>query len=54
MGNEEHVPHLVTLIWQRFQGVPIREIELTLIEEGWSIRVIREAIGIYRSARQFI
>lgn len=54
MNKEKVVSHLVALIWQQFNGVPRREIESALVEDGWSIGAVREAIKIYRSARQLI
>lgn len=47
------VSHLVVLIWQRFREVPHKEIEHVLVNEGWAIGAVHEAIGVYRSTRQF-
>ncbi len=54
MSKQEVVSRLVTLIWQRFRGVPIEDVERALVKEGWAIGAVREAINAYRSARQFI
>lgn len=34
MNKQTVVSHLVALIWSRFRGVPSKEIEHELIEEG--------------------
>ncbi|MEM6889205.1 MAG: hypothetical protein AAF636_13815 [Pseudomonadota bacterium] len=44
MNKCEVVRHLKALISCRFQGFPEREIEQKLMDEGWSIGAIREAI----------
>jgi len=54
MNKQEAVSRLVALIWQRFRGVPIEEVERALVNEGWAIGAVREATTAYRSARRFI
>ena len=54
MNKQEVVSRLVTLIWQRFRGVPIEEVERALVTEGWAIGAVREATSAYLSTRQFI
>ena len=54
MNKQEVVSQLVALIWQRFRGVPIEEVERELVKEGWAISAVREATSAYRSTRQFV
>ena len=54
MSKQEIVSRLVVLIWQRFRGVPIEEVERALVTEGWAIGAVREATSAYLSTRQFI
>ena len=53
MNKQKVVSHLVGLIWERFRGVPHKKIERALVDEGWSLGAVREAISVYRSTRQF-
>jgi len=54
MSKEKVVSQLVDLIWQRFRGVPIKEVERALVTEGWAVSAVREATSVYLSTRQFI
>ena len=54
MSKQETVPRLVALIWKRFRGVPIEEVERVLVKEGWAIGAVREATSAYRATRLFV
>ena len=54
MNEQEVVSQLVVLIWKRFRGVPIEEVERVFVREGWAIGAVREATSAYRSTRQFV
>ena len=54
MNKQQTVSQLVVLIWRRFRGVSNEEIERVLVEEGWALSAVREAVSVYRSTRQFV